>query len=61
MYVGDYLYVYFDKYIDKKYGAVRTKDGKVWEDVSDLVSFPEGTRHGTAFTIDKKYLSALLK
>jgi len=47
--VGSYIYVYFDKYRDHKYGAVRSKDGATWEDVSDKVSFPKGMRHGTAF------------
>lgn len=58
--VGDYMYVYFDKYREKKYGAVRTKDRKNWEDVSDLVSFPKGTRHGTAFPVDRNVLDVLL-
>lgn len=49
--IGEYVNVYFDKYIDKKYGAIRSKDGKHWEDISNLVSFPKGTRHGTAFKI----------
>ena len=51
--IGEYIYVYFDKYRDHKYGAIRTKDGKNWEDVSESVSFPNGTRHGTAFKVDK--------
>jgi beta-galactosidase len=59
--VGDYLYVYFDKYRDHKYGAVRTKDRVNWEDVSDLVSFPPDTRHGTAFAVDKEVLERLLQ
>jgi len=54
--VGEYIYVYFDKYADHKYGAIRTKDGENWEDVSDLVSFPKETRHGTAFKVDKTVL-----
>lgn len=58
--VGDYIYVYFDKYRNHQYGAVRTKDRINWEDVSDRVSFPKGIRHGTAFTVDKKVLDALL-
>ncbi len=62
LFVGNDLYVYFDKYILKKYGAVRSADhGKTWEDVSDLVSFPIGTRHGTAFTVDKAVLEKLLQ
>lgn len=58
--VGEYIYVYFDKYVDKKYGAVRTKDTLTWEDISDEVSFPAGTRHGTAFVVDKPLLNRLL-
>jgi hypothetical protein len=57
--VGDYWYVYFDKYTDHQYGAVRSKDLDTWEDVSDTVSFPEGIRHGTAFTASRSVLMEL--
>ena len=61
LFVGDDLYVYFDKYRNHKYGAVRSRDhGKTWEDISDQVSFPKGTRHGTAFPVDKAVLRKLL-
>lgn len=61
LYVDDALYVYFDKYRDHRYGAVRSlDDGKTWEDVSDRVSFPKGTRHGTAFKVDASVVEALL-
>lgn len=59
--VGEYVYVYFDKYRDHKYGAVRSKDLKVWEDVSDSIVFPAGVRHGTAFTVSEDMLSGLLE
>lgn len=59
--VGKYIYVYFDMYREGKYGAIRSQDGKTWEDVSDLVSFPKGTRHGTAFTVSESVLKNLLK
>lgn len=59
--VGEYIYVYFDRYREGKYGAVRSKDGKTWEDVSGLVSFPKGTRHGTAFKVSETVLDNLLK
>lgn len=59
--VDEYVYVYFDKYRDKKYGAVRSKDMVNWEDVSDLVSFPRGIRHGTAFTISEKEFNRLVE
>ena len=59
--VGEYIYVYFDRYREGKYGAVRSKDGKTWEDVSGLVSLPKGTRHGTAFKVSETVLDNLLK
>lgn len=49
--IGDYLYVYFDKYTEGRYGAVRTKDGINWEDISGQISFPKGARHGTTFCV----------
>jgi hypothetical protein len=46
--------VYFDKYRDHKYGAVSSTDLINWTDISDKISFPKGTRHGTVFTITQK-------
>jgi hypothetical protein len=45
--------LYFDKYTEHKYGALRSKDLVNWEDVSDKVSFPKGVRHGTVFVVKK--------
>lgn len=60
LYVGDTLYVYFDKYTSGGYGAVRSlDDGKTWTDVSQQVSFPEGIRHGTAFRVSEEVLDKL--
>ena len=59
--LGDYLYVYFDKYIDHRYGAVRSKVGVSWEDISDQVVFPENTRHGTAFPVNEMVLKGLME
>ena len=58
--IGAYVYVYFDKYRDHKYGAVRSRDMKVWEDVSDQVSFPQGVRHGTAFRVSEELFNKLI-
>lgn len=54
--VGEYHFVYFDAYTTHRYGALRSKDLKTWEDVSSQMSFPfEGTRqrmrHGTVFAV----------
>jgi beta-galactosidase len=57
--VGEYVYVYFDKYMDHKYGAVRSKNMVDWEDVSNQVSFPSGVRHGTTFKVSDKVFRKL--
>jgi hypothetical protein len=59
--IGDWWIVYFDKYMNNTMGAVRSKDLKNWDDISDQVSFPEGTRHGTVFKAPQKVLENLKK
>jgi hypothetical protein len=58
--VGEYWYVYFDAYAKHRYGAMRTADFQNWEDVSDQLSFPKGTRHGTVFAVSQEVLDKLL-
>tara|TARA_R110002050_G_scaffold153728_2_gene281457 strand:- start:46181 stop:48001 length:1821 start_codon:yes stop_codon:yes gene_type:complete len=53
--------VYFDKYMDGKYGAVRSKDLKNWNDVSDKIDFPKGSRHGSVFRISLDEFKAIQK
>ena len=53
--------VYFDKYRDHKYGAVKSADLINWTDISDKISLPDGIRHGSIFKISKKELEPLLK
>lgn len=53
MKIGDWWYIYFDKYAKPQhYGAIRSKDLKTWEDVTDRLKFPAGHRHGTVIRID---------
>jgi beta-xylosidase len=52
--------VYFDKYREHSYGAVRSSDLRKWEDLSGAISFPEGTRHGTIFKIRGAELRKIL-
>ena len=59
--VGEYIYVYFDKYKEHKYGAVRSKNMKDWEDVSDKVTFPQGARHGTALKVSNEIFKKLIQ
>ena len=51
--------VYFDKYTQHQYGAVESTDLVNWKDISDKISFPAGTRHGTVFSVTKKEFDKL--
>jgi len=53
--------VYFDKYRDKRYGAVASSDLKNWTDISEKIQFPSGTRHGTVLKISREEFQALSK
>jgi len=58
--VGDDFVVYFDGYTAHRYEAMRSKDLKNWEDVTSKISFPKGTRHGTAIAVEKKFVDELI-
>jgi hypothetical protein len=59
--VNDHWIVYFDKYRDHAYGAVTSTDLVHWDDISDKIRMPAGTRHGTIFTITRQELELLMK
>lgn len=60
LYVGNTLYVYFDRYRKGRYGTIRSiDDGNSWVDVSRQTKFPKGIRHGTALRIDRQVLLRL--
>ncbi len=56
---GDDWLIYYDAYRDKKFGASRTRDFKIFTDISALVSVPEGHKHGTIFMAPKKIVKGL--
>ena len=58
--IGDEYYVYYDAYRDKRYEASRSRDLVNWEDISSQISFPPGTRHGTALRVPRKVLDRLM-
>jgi len=57
--VGDDYVVYFDCYRDHRYGAMRSRDLKTWEDVSDRLAFPKGARHGTIIQVPPEVIARL--
>lgn len=51
--------VYFDRYVEKRMGAIFSENLKEWKDVTEEMNFSEGTRHGTVFKASKKILEGL--
>ena len=58
--MGDDYVVYFDAYRNGHYSAARSRDLKRWEDITDRISFPRGTRHGTAIEVPREVIADLL-
>ena len=62
LFVHDTLYVYFDCYMNHRYGVSRSTDnGYTWQSVDSLATFPRDIRHGTAFPVSKAILNTLLE
>lgn len=59
--VDGWWIVYYDLYRSHKMGAMRSKDLKIWSDVTPRLSFPEGVRHGTVLKISRTELGRLVK
>ena len=59
--IGGQWLVYFDKYRDRKYGAVTSSDLRNWTDVSDRLQMPKGMRHGTVFTVSAAEFARMQK
>jgi hypothetical protein len=59
--IDDSWVVYFDAYQQGRYGAMRTRDFKHWEDISNQLKFPDGVRHGTTFPVSQACLDQLLR
>lgn len=56
---GDTWIVLFDVYNRGRFGAMRTKDFRIWDDVSGQLSYPKGMRHGTVLTVPAQVLEKL--
>ena len=55
------FYLYYDAYMSpQRMMAARSRDLIHWEDISDGVRFPEGTRHGSVLRVDRAVLDRLL-
>jgi hypothetical protein len=59
MKIGDYWYVYYDAYRRHKYEGARSRDLNKWEPITEKLSFPDGARHGTIFTVPDEIIAEL--
>lgn len=62
--VGDEAILYYDAYMTRRYGALRSTDMKTWEDISDQMHFPDENtpirmRHGTVIKVPSSLLEKL--
>lgn len=48
-----------DTYFTPEYITVQSSDLENWADISDQISFPEGTRHGSVFKVKQSVLEKL--
>ncbi len=53
--------IYFDKYTKHRMGAITSSDLKNWEEITEKIHFPEGTRHGTVFKVTERFYRKLLE
>ncbi|WP_331010089.1 glycoside hydrolase family 43 protein [Sphingomonas sp.] len=49
--VGDELVLFYDRYVEKTFGAVATRDMRHWYDVTPRIAIPAGANHGTMIAI----------
>ena len=54
-----WYYVYFDQYTEHSFGVMRTRDFKEWEDLTEQLNMPQGSRHGSIVKITREELSVL--
>lgn len=57
--IDDCWYVYYERYMDSKCGAVCSYDLKNWKDISDRVKLPQGLRQGSIIKISRDEFNVL--
>jgi beta-1,2-mannobiose phosphorylase / 1,2-beta-oligomannan phosphorylase len=51
--IDDKWHVYFDVYMEKKYGLITSTDLENWTDESEKLHVPNGLKHGTVIKVDR--------
>ncbi len=58
--IGDDFFIFYDCYTRHRYGAIQSADLEHWQDISSKITFPPGTRHGTALAVPSDVIRPLL-
>jgi hypothetical protein len=59
--LGDTWFVYFDRYLEGRYGLVTSSDLLAWRDETSRLRFPKGTSHGSVIRVPRSVLTRLLE
>ncbi|MDR2439031.1 MAG: glycoside hydrolase family 43 protein [Planctomycetaceae bacterium] len=59
--INNEWFLYYDCYTKDHFGAVKSKDLKIWENITNKLCFPIHARHGTTFEVDQEILKKLLE
>lgn len=59
--IGSERLVYYDMYFRNRYGAMRSRDGVKWDDISGELQMPAGARHGCVVGISRDVLDTILR
>lgn len=59
--MGDRWMMFYDHFMEGRFGASISDDLLHWEIVTDQVTFPPGPRHATVFPVEQEALDALLE
>ncbi|HPF21989.1 MAG: glycoside hydrolase family 43 protein [Hyphomonas sp.] len=60
MKIGDTYYVYYDAYMEHRMGAMTSPDLVTWHDISDEISFPAGSRHGSVLKVSRAVIGKII-
>lgn len=59
--IADTWYLYYDGYTRHRYEGLKSKDLRNWETITEKLTFPKDTRHGTVLKVSDQILKVLLK
>lgn len=56
---GDQWMMFFDYFMGNRFGAISSRDGKTWMDITNQVQFPPHPRHACVLEVDEEIARGL--